>query len=190
MKTLSILICTLPDRSQKLHRLNSILLPQVRQHIDNVFIYYNDAGPRMPTGTKRNLLISCSSSDYFVFVDDDDMISGDYVSKITAAMETGRPDVITFNGFMTTNGGNRENFTIRLNSEYKTVLGHHYRWPNHIVPVRRDAVSGIHFPDIWMQEDYLWSKKVKDSMVLKSEVHIDADLYQYDYYTKPKKRRW
>lgn len=186
--TLAILICTLPERVDKLNRLLSVLKPQIANYTDRVFYSLHDAGRAMPTGKKRNELISQTSSDYFVFIDDDDLISADYVESIVKAMEQG-PDVITFNGWMTTNGSDKHGWTIKLGSKYEEVNGHYYRWPNHIVPMRRDAVKRIRFPEIWIQEDYQWSKRIHDLGLLKTSVHIDRELYHYDCVVQPKSRR-
>lgn len=185
MNTLAILICTLPERADKLKRLQNILLPQVERSHGFVSVHYHDAGRTMPTGTKRNWLIAQSTSDYFCFIDDDDVISSHYVASIVSAMAE-NPDVITFNGYMTTDGKNRQNFTIRLGSEYETRNNHHYRWPNHLCVMRREKVQRVKFPDVWQQEDYQWSKKIHDLKLLKTEVHINQDLYHYDCITKPK----
>lgn len=176
---LAILICTLPERYDKLHRLMNSLEPQVQKFKDQVFVRKHDAGRAMSTGTKRNQLIEQTESDYFTFIDDDDQVSSFYVDEIVKAMETS-PDVITFNGWITTNGKNRADWTIKLGSKYEERDGHYYRWPNHIVPMRRDKVKHVKFPDVWIQEDYLWSKRIRDLDLLKTEVHIDEELYHYD----------
>lgn len=183
MSTLAILICNLPERAAKLQRLLSVLNPQIEAYKDQVYYSIHDGGRAMPTGTKRNQLINQTQSDYFVFIDDDDLVSSQYVSLIMQAAEMD-PDVITFNGWMTTNGANRRDWTIRLGSNYEEKNGKYYRWPNHIVPMRRDAVRGVRFPDIWQQEDYQWSKKIRDLGLLKTEIHIDRELYWYDCYPK------
>jgi glycosyltransferase involved in cell wall biosynthesis len=182
--TLAILICTLPERSDKLNRLLSVLNPQLAEYPNRVYYSIHDAGRAMPTGTKRNELINQTQSDYFVFIDDDDLIDRKYIHHILEATETA-PDVITFNGWITTNGKDRRNWTIKLGSNYEEKNGHYYRWPNHIVPMRREAVRGVRFPNIWQMEDYQWSKKIHDLGLLKTSVHIDRDLYHYDCYTKP-----
>jgi len=91
------------------------------------------------------------------------------------------PDVVTFIGYMTTNEKNRANFTIKLGSEYVERGGHYYRWPNHLCAFKREVVKGIHFQDVWMQEDYFWSKAIRDRGLLKSEIHIQKDMYHYDF---------
>jgi glycosyltransferase involved in cell wall biosynthesis len=184
---LAILICTLPERAEKLKRLTNILDPQIERFKDQVYYSLHDAGRNTPTGRKRNELINQTMSDYFVFIDDDDVVPMFYVSEILKAIEQG-PDVITFKGYMTTNGDDRRDWTIRLGSPYEEKNGHYYRWPNHIVPMKRDVVRGVTFPEIYVQEDYQWSKKIHDLRLLKTEVHIDRDMYHYDKIHIPSRR--
>lgn len=185
MITLAILICTLPERFEKLKRLQNILLPQVERFKDQVFVSYNDAGRHLPTGTKRNNLIEQTQSDYFVFIDDDDHVSSNYVSEIIAAMNQ-NADVITFNGWMTTNGINRVNFTIKLGEKYEERDGKYFRFPNHLCVFKREKVRAVKFPDVWIQEDYIWAKAIHDRKLLGTEVHIPLDLYWYDFNYTPK----
>ena len=134
------------------------------------------------------MLIEQSYSEYFSFIDDDDIVSNDYVDKIMNAILE-NPDVITFNGYMTTNGTNRQNFTIKLGSRYEEKNGHFYRFPNHLCAFKREKVRHIKFPDQWVQEDYIWAKAIHDRGLLKTEVHIESDLYHYDCYPKPHAQR-
>lgn len=180
MSSLAILICTLPERFDKLKRLRNILDPQIDRYKDRVSIYLHDGGRQIPTGTKRNLLIEQSTSDYFCFCDDDDQVCSFYVDEIVKAIETG-PDVVTFKGWMTTNGARRVDWTIKLGEKYEERNGHYYRWPNHLSVFKRALVNRFKFPDVWIQEDYIWSKAIRDSGVLKTEVHIPMQLYHYQF---------
>lgn len=186
---LAILICTLPEPFyiRKLKRLLSVLDPQVERFKDQVFYRIHDAGRSMKTGTKRNELIANTSSDYFVFIDSDDVVTSTYVSDIMSALEL-NPDVVTIKGWMTTDGVNRKDWTIKLGSPYTERNGHYYRWPNHIVPMKRSLVEHIKFPDITQQEDFQWSKIINDRKILKTEIHLDKQLYHYDFIS-PKNRR-
>ncbi len=182
---LSILICTLPERFQYLNRLKSVLSRQITNNVD---IKINDAGKSVPTGIKRNSLIEQSDSDYFCFIDDDDNVSNDYVNEIMKAIRD-NPDVVTFNGHMTTNGGSPVDFIIRLGEKYEARkdadnITRYYRFPNHICVMKRELVRGIKFPAIWQGEDYKWAKEIHDKRLLKTEVHIDKKLYHYDFKTK------
>lgn len=179
---LSILICTLPERAQLLQRLNNILLPQVGRRKAEVEIKYHDAGRSMTTGDKRNQLIGSCEGEYFCFVDDDDLVPIYYVDEMLKAISK-TPDVVTFKGYMTTNGGDRRNFTIKLGSLYIEKNNHYYRFPNHLCAFKKELVQDIKFPSVYQQEDYLWSKQINDNRILKSEVHIDLDMYHYDFRT-------
>ncbi len=182
---LSILICTLNEQPNIdfLKRLRAVLDPQVERFPGQVEIRIHDAGKAAPTGSKRNELINNSDGEYFCFIDDDDLVPMYYVDELMKAIEQ-RPDVITFIGYMTTNGVNRENFTIKLGSEYVSRNGHHYRWPNHLCTFRREAVKGVMFPPIWVQEDFKWSKIIHDRKLLNSEVHIEKEMYHYAFIHK------
>jgi len=175
---LAILICTLPERFDKLKQLKNILEPQVDRHKDQVYIAINDSGRQTPTGTKRNWLIEQTQSDYFCFCDDDDQVSSYYVDEILKAIAHG-PDVVTFQGWMTTNGERKTDWTIKLGERYEERNGHYYRWPNHLSVFKRSLVNRFKFPDVWIQEDFIWSKKIHDSGVLKNEIHIPMQLYHY-----------
>lgn len=180
---LSILIPTLPEPESQsyLKRLISVLDQQ--GSFMNVQVITHDGPRSMPTGTKRNELISRAKGEYFSQIDCDDLVPNNYVSDLLKAIEQ-NPDVITFKGFMTTNGANKSNFIIKLGSDYTEKNGHYYRWPNHLCCFKKSLVQHIKFEPIWQQEDYLWSLAVKNSGVLKNEIHIDKDMYHYDFKTK------
>jgi glycosyltransferase involved in cell wall biosynthesis len=188
---LSVLIPTLnePRNIVCLKRLRNILDPQVERYKGQVEIVINDAGRAMPTGTKRNELIKGSAGEYFCFIDDDDKVPMYYIDELMKAIEQG-PDVITFIGYMTTNGSNVEHFTIRLGSDYVTRNKHHYRFPNHLCCFKRSLVEHVKFEPIWIQEDYRWAKQIHDRRLAKSEVHINKHMYHYDFDAKkrPNKR--
>lgn len=178
MSSWAILICTLPERAGFLRRLTQNLDEQIKGH--DVFYKVHDAGRLMSTGQKRNQLVEQTQSDYFNFIDDDDQISSDYVSSIVKALES-NPDVVTFNGWMTTNGDHRRNFTIKLGSDYVERNGHYYRFPNHLTVMKREKVQHVKFPECWEREDYLWAKQIHDQKLLKTSVHIEKDLYHYAF---------
>lgn len=181
--TLSILIPTLPERLHLLRRLESVLLPQVEKFKDRVQIIYNDAGRHVCIGQKRNMLMERVQTEYSVFIDDDDMIVKNYISSIIWAIDQ-NPDCVTFRGWMTTNGKDRRNFVIKLGEEYEERNLVYYRWPNHIVPMRTSLIRQVKFPHLIMAEDYNWSKVINDKKLLKTSVHLDFDMYHYDFLTR------
>lgn len=185
---LSILIPTLPERSLMLIGLISKIVSQFK-HLDECLIEIIKDESQYPctTGTKRNLLIEKAKGTYIVFIDDDDDISKEYIEEILHACFK-NPDVITFNGWMTTDGKDSVDFEIRLNHPYindpRDCKDYYLRFPNHLCPMKRELVKDFKFPDITMGEDYAWAKQIHDSGVLKTEYVIEKKLYHYKYLTK------
>lgn len=182
--TWTILIPTLnePPYIEGLKRIRSILDPQIAKYPGQVSISINDAGRFMPTGTKRNEMVRNCDSDYFNFLDSDDVPSHHYVDKIMEGVNKG-VDVITFCGKMTTNGAARVDWIIKLGEKYEERGGKYYRWPNHLVCFKRELVKDVKFPALWIGEDFAWSKKINDMGVLKTEHHIQDQIYWYQFVT-------
>lgn len=188
---LSILIPTLnePESIRYLARLRSILDPQVAKYPGQVEIRIHDGGRSIPTGTKRNELIKNSEGEYFSEIDCDDVVPSYYVDEFMKGIALG-VDVISFVGFMTTNGQSRKEFTIRIGEKYEERNGKYYRYPNHLCCFRRQAVEKVKFRPLWHMEDYYYATEIRDKRLLKSEYHIDDKwMYHYDYRPKPSLRR-
>lgn len=188
---LSILVCSLEERKDMWLALMYDLKSQITALglDDQVEVLADIDNRQITTGAKRNRLLKQASGVYSVFCDDDDQVSMEYVDEIVEAAKQ-NPDCITFNGEMSTNGKNPVDFDIALNNPYKeaTVNGKqvYLRWPNHIVPIKREIALQIQFPDKYMFEDYEWSVKLRESGLLKTEVKIDKKLYHYRFRTGKK----
>ena len=90
LKDFSILICSLESRSLKLNRLLSILKEQADDRVE--ILVSVDSGEKS-VGAKRNELVKASCGKYLAFIDDDDIVSDDYVDLILKAIQDG-PDVV------------------------------------------------------------------------------------------------
>lgn len=179
---LSILVATLPERSHHLHNLMRFLNPQL---CDGVEILTDSRDRSVPTGAKRNDLIQKAKGEYVCFIDDDDEISSTYVSDILESAKQ-NPDCITFEGWMTTNGISYVHWIIKLGEKYEARtdpdgVTRYYRFPNHLVPIRRSIASQVGFPHIWQGEDYQWALRLQQ--YLKTSVHIPKLLYHYKFIT-------
>ena len=177
--TLSILICTLPNRIGYLSQLLQVLTPQGTNEVEVLVEYDNGS---MPTGTKRNLLLKRSKGKYVVFIDDDDMVASTYIGDILKAAES-NPDAIVFNGIMTTNGVEERKWYISKDYGYEAKDGAYYRYPNHIVPIRREIAMAFPFMDIRIGEDYAWATAIHNAGLIKTEVKIEKELYHYQFRT-------
>lgn len=182
---LSILIPTLnePESIRYLRRLRGILDPQVAKYPGEVEIRINDAGRAMPTGTKRNQLIANSDGEYFSMIDCDDTVADFYVDELMKGIAMG-VDVISFRGYMTTDGGNRRNFIIKKDNGYYEEKGVYYRYCNHLCCFRRAVVERVKFLPIWVQEDYNYATEIKRKNLLKTEYFVDRDMYAYEFRSK------
>ena len=144
-------------------------------------------------GEYRNGLINQAKGEYVVFIDDDDWVADSYVADIVSAINTHLidktgisltpPDVITFRGWMTTNGQSRVDWIIKVGEDYCERDGKYYRYPNHLCPIKKKIALMVPFKDINHGEDYQWATALKNKDLLKTSVHIDKELYHYRYTT-------
>jgi glycosyltransferase involved in cell wall biosynthesis len=173
---LSILICHMPKRGRLLRELLGCLLPQAGKQSIEILI---DAGDGT-TGSKRNRLLDVAAGDYLCFVDDDDLVSGDYVRRILLAIESG-PDVVGMEGERV-DARARERF--RHSIRYREWVNHGTyphrsfdRNPNHLNPVRRELALLARFPDKTWGEDRDYSARLLP--LLNSEVYLPEPIYVY-----------
>ena len=173
---LSILICSIFERRRELSGLMDILFPQVSPLKDvQVLIDVDDKAKSI--GAKRNDLLQKADGEYIVFIDDDDGIADDYVSKLYHALETG-PDCVGIEGVMTIRGHNPKRFVHSLRFQRWTDNGTFYeRTPNHWNPVRRELAIKAGFPEINWGEDHAYSNNLYP--LLKTEVFVDGPVYFY-----------
>lgn len=169
----------MPARAKMLDALIGELLTQ----IDDAPVEIITDDGSASTGAKRNSLLRKATGQYVAFVDDDDSILPGYIAHILAALRE-RPDAVGFNGYITTNGRNQQEWKISRNFGYITEGGVHYRFNNHLSPMRRSIALAIGFPDKSYGEDYDFAVRLKESGLIKTEVYINKHLYHYKYITK------
>ena len=183
MTLLTICIPTLPERSYHLNRIMTQLNNQLTDEVQVII----DSRPRnIPTGVKRNDMYFDALGEYVCSVDDDDEVSSVYVPEIVKYIKEYRTDCVTFDGWMTTNGKSRVDWTIKLGEKYEARkdpdgVTRYYRFPNHLVPIRKDIAIQVKFPPIYQSEDYAWACKIQP--LLKTSVHIPLQLYHYRFVT-------
>lgn len=178
--TLSILICSLWERAGDFARLLRVLENQLTNEVE---ILTEIDNREITTGAKRNNLLNKAAGKYVVYIDDDDLVSETYVADILEAAKSD-PDVICFNGWITTNGENKRRFKLSKDYPYSSKDNIYYRYPNHIVPIRATIAKKFKFPDKVYGEDYAWATEIHQSKLIKTEVKIEKELYFYLYKTK------
>lgn len=184
---LSILICTMYNREGYFNR----LLTKLReQESDEIEIHYEIDNGEISIGEKRNKLLKKSRGDYVAFVDDDDMVSDDYVEKIINSINKSQPDVIGIHLLMTVDGQHEERTYHSLKYDHwydepdpdRPGKIRYFRNPNHINPVKRELALKVMFPTKDVGEDRDYSKDLLQ--YLKTEEYIEEPIYYYLYRSK------
>lgn len=186
---LSILIPSTFDREKQFNGLISVLQYQIMMggYQDNVEVLSEIDNKQTPTGAKRNTLYARAKGRLSVSIDSDDKIGPTYMGSIMTAAEQD-PDAIGICGWMTTNGANRVDWFISKDNDYKAIKDEtgkevYVRWNNHISPIRTSIAQQFKFPDVYQGEDYIWSRHIHESGLIKTEVKIHTPIYHYDYWT-------
>ena len=180
---LSILICTLNKRYKYLLKLVDVLLPQITDKDEVEVLYAVDDGEKT-IGKKRNELLGRAKGKYITFIDDDDLVSADYISQIMVGIDKD-VDVIGIHLIMNVDGIYDEYtyHSIKYRSWYQEPDPDHpgrtryFRNPNHLNPVKREYALRTKFPEINFAEDKAYSDNLLKH--LKTEHYIDKPIYYY-----------
>jgi hypothetical protein len=181
---LSILTPTLPERRESLCRLADVLRPQIQAAEGAVAVLtLEDCGER-PTGEKRQRLLEQARTPYVAFVDDDDLVSSDYVPRILDALADG-PDVVGFRLRRFVDGA-LEGYAVhslsagRWHTERGEGLTLYERTPNHLNPIRRELALSVGYRPMSVGEDADYSNRLY-ALHGKTMREAFVDAYLYDY---------
>ena len=187
MIKLSVLIPSTYNRQSMLDELLDHLKYQIEDCSaeESVEIMTDIDGGELSVGKKRQRLIEAANGLYVVHIDSDDLVPNDYLERILLALES-EPDVIGFDGYMTHDGVNRENFKISKDLPYITIKdatgsNQYARFNNHLSPIKKSIALQIGFKDLKFAEDYDYALRLKESGLIKKEVYINHDMYHYRY---------
>lgn len=182
---LSILICTIEGRETMLNSLMYTLANQIRNYNlkDEVEILISkDKRGEHTIGYKRNMLLQNCTGQWAAFIDDDDMVSDDYLPLILGRLKSENPDVVALEGVITTNGLDARTFIHSIN--YTTVFeqnGIYYRPPLHLNPIRTTISKNFRFKEVNHGEDIEWGMQIVHSGLLKKESNVGKAYYFYNY---------
>ncbi len=175
---LSVLVPTVLGRERKLWKLIGVLGPQVRARKDIELLTCIDSRS-VTIGHKRNFMVASAKGEYVVFVDDDDMVSPDYIATIIDGLTT-RPDVFCFRVRVEGYGPPKPcRYSLSLTD--KTLPHEYQRRPNHLMVWRREIAGSVPFPDVSRGEDSAWAEAIISRA--KTEVVSPKILYTYQHDT-------
>ncbi|GAI06258.1 unnamed protein product [marine sediment metagenome] len=178
---LSILLPGLEKRAIFRQILDSLLVKQTNNQTE--VIQFIDNG-EISIGVKRQRMLEKATGDYIVFIDDDDLVSHNYVSLILGGLKDS-PDCIGIHLL-------HYQDSWLLGKTYHSIKFSHwweepdkkrgegmlfYRNPNHLNPVRRDIALKVGFPDLTLGEDRHYSMGILP--FLNTEVYIEEPIYFY-----------
>ena len=180
-KLLSIVICSVPERVGFLSRLFSKLTPQTKNKPVEILVLTDNRS--MSIGQKRQKLLEMATGKYICHVDDDDIISDDYVDSLLDKIKEDKYDCITFTCMVSINGGQSKPCYYSKDFTYSNFPDKYLRNPNHLSCYKRDLALKHKFINLEYGEDDEWGKRASKEIV--SECIIDKILYFYEYIQKP-----
>ena len=174
---LSILIPTVPVRMGPVAALIASLSWQNEKGLAEI-LYFGDDRSRT-IGAKRNGLLGLARGKYVAFCDDDDSVSGDYISAITTAAEK-NASVISFRQEAIWDGHRSEiHFSIKNRNELFVPGGITNRFPWHVCAWRRDLAQSCVFSEKNWGEDADWVEQI--TPLARNEIHIPQVLHHYEH---------
>ena len=198
---LTVCIPSMHSRKKKLASLKDKLVQQMVFHglTSKVQIKTEVDDGYAPIGWKRNKLnIECDGA-YVIHLDCDDDIHPHYLPLLVKIIEENMGvDVITFNGSVSIDGGERVDMLFNITNTKNSIIKRNgkdvrLRMPCHLNAIRRERAIENLFP-IKMVEgaknraerndfgsDVEYSIAMVKNNTLKTNVHIDEILYLYNY---------
>ena len=179
---ISILICALPEPyrdSFYIHRLMDILDPQMTNEIE-MLIEVDDM--QITVGEKRNSLLKKAKGERIIFVDDDDLVTDNYVEKLLEYAKLDY-DCIGIGVKFTKNGKDEAiyDFSYKKNINHRVKdRGRVYgRMPNHLCLWKTEIARRIMFPDRNLGEDHEWAEQ---QILREYTFHEEKEvIYHYDF---------
>lgn len=181
----SILVPTLGERRPLFERLMAGLLPQLGPHDGRVRVvgWFNNGSPPLPK--IRQQMVETAGSEYVSFVDDDDLVTSDYVAEIVRALDE-RPDYVGFQVQCYSDGAP---IGVAYHSlefkRWRNLPGRFERDISHLNPIRTQLALRANFAATraGRAEDRAWADQLRRARVLKTQTVIPRILYHYLYST-------
>ena len=184
----SILITTLESRKASFEIIFKQLQDQIKAANlpDQIEIVVYRDNRELPVGAKRNILLETARGEYVSSVDDDDLVSENYITKVYNNLLQ-NPDCVSLEGIMTFCDAQPTKFIhAKKYLEYSSGPNLLLRPPTHLDVIKTSIAKQFKFSDHknW-QEDREWALKISAAGAIKTEIHIDSEplyFYKFDPY--------
>lgn len=175
--TLSILICSIPERLNILHILLDKLLLQCKIFPQVEIIVFMDNKKRT-IGEKRTGAIRLANGTYFAMLDDDDDCSDDYIEELLKATIY-NVDIITFDqkAIVDVLGETTVNFSLQNENEEFNNGGITKRKPFPACAFKTEKFQHLDFGKTSYGEDTIFCEQAWK--IAETEHHIDKILHTY-----------
>ena len=179
---LSILICTLPEPFRDRDYISNLARKLTFQAANKpVELLYLGDNKSKTVSEKRNILLDIASGKRITFVDDDDMVTDNYVSKLLEYCELDY-DCISIGVKMTNNTIDEKtyDYTFKKNINMRRngvkIAG---RMPDHLCLWKKSVAQRVKFEEKNLGEDHGWAEQ----QLLKGYTFHDTKevLYHYDF---------
>lgn len=182
MIVLSVLIPSIPSRMASLWRLVENLEKQIADRKSVEILALTD-NKQMSIGAKRDKLKAMAAGKYQAFLDDDDVISFDYIDELLKAAESDA-DVLAFNQIAEINGIPVDvDFDLSHKNEELTwdAPGKSYkplkRQPFHVCAYKSEIAKQCSYPDVSYGEDAVFVEQAVK--LCTSQEKINKVLHRY-----------
>lgn len=186
---ISILMCTLPSPYRDgifFDRISKQINEQINEQIAGrsiQFLYLGD-NKSMTVGEKRNYLMTMSKGERIIFIDDDDLITDNYIDRIWEYSHMDF-DCVGIGVEFTKDGKNNSKYDYGYKKNINHRVGGHRvygRMPNHLCLWKREVAKRCKFPERNLGEDHQWA----EGQLLKgySFHKTDEVIYHYDFRPK------
>lgn len=175
----SILILTMPRRKQFLDRLLDVLGPQLTGDVELIVNY---SIPEKSIGENRQMLLNQAHGEYVSFIDDDDLVAGNYVSSILPLLDgvdyIGFPVKVFRDGVFYGNA-----FHSLKNKQWSCHGDTSFRDISHLNPIKREhALKAKLSGDFG--EDHRWANEIRALGIVQTEHYVPEPMYFYYMRTK------
>lgn len=203
----SVLIATMHSRNnlfQKVlaevnHQIQVLQTPILKfgfkKRVPNIEVLYEVDNGEMTLGAKRNLLVSRASGKYCCFIDDDDVISPNFL-KTFIPMIGADYDCASYVGMYYYRGTSNQYYeklfyhSLDVKDWYETE-DRYWRSVSPMNMIKTDIVRKVQYKDIRNTEDHEFSIRLMESGLLKSEFKIPyVPIYHYIDGVKDTREQW